>query len=101
KFFPIDLAMPLYHGSFGEDGCIQGLLESYSFPYTGLNVMGSAVAMDKVVSKAVFKSLGLPTAEYFYTRRIGWNENPKKRLDDIEKTLKYPMFIKPADIGST
>ena len=101
KFTPFDLAFPLFHGSFGEDGCIQGLFEIYNMAYTGLNVMGSAVAMDKVASKALFQSLEIPTANYFFTRRVGWNANPQKRLSDIEKVLKFPVFVKPADIGST
>ena len=101
KFVEIDLAMPLFHGSFGEDGCIQGLFETLQIPYTGFNVMGSAVAMDKVISKTLFQSLGIPTANYFFTRRIGWNEDRQKRLNDIKKALKFPLFVKPADIGST
>ncbi|MBI4097992.1 MAG: D-alanine--D-alanine ligase [Candidatus Levybacteria bacterium] len=101
KFQPIDLAFPLFHGSFGEDGCIQGVFETLGLPYTGFNVMGSSVAMDKVISKALFQRLGIPTANYFFTRRVGWNTDPKKRLNDIEKALKFPLFVKPADIGST
>jgi D-alanine-D-alanine ligase len=101
KFHPIEVAFPIFHGAFGEDGCIQGVFESFQIPYVGFNVMASAVAMDKVVSKAVFKSLGLSIGAYFVISRLDWNEDPKNCLNQIKKELKFPLFIKPADTGST
>ncbi len=101
KFTPLDLAFPLFHGAFGEDGCIQGVFETFQIPYVGFNVMGSAVAMDKVIAKAVFQSLGLNVGRYFAITRLDWNADSKKCLADIQKNLKYPLFVKPADTGST
>lgn len=99
KFISIDLAFLLFHGSFGEDGCVQGLFETYQIPYTGFNVLGSSVAMDKVISKYVFKSLGFSVANFFVINRTDWINNPKDCLKNIK--LKFPLFVKPADIGST
>lgn len=101
KFTPLDIAMPLFHGSFGEDGAIQGAFETIGLPYTGLNVMGAALAMDKVISKALFTSLDLPVAKFTTIRRLDWWGDPKACLALVKKELKYPVFIKPADIGST
>lgn len=99
KFINIDLAFPLFHGSFGEDGCIQGIFETYQIPYTGFNVLGSSIAMDKVISKHLFKSLDFNVAKYVSINRTDWINNPKKCLKSIK--LKFPVFVKPADIGST
>lgn len=105
KFIPgftaIDVALPLFHGSFGEDGCIQGMLEIYQIPYVGFNVLGSSVAMDKTISKYVFKSLGFEVAEFISVGRNDWIENPKKVLKEAQDNLQFPMVVKPADIGST
>ncbi len=101
KFKPLDLAFPLFHGSFGEDGCIQGLFEMFQIPYVGLGVMGSSLAMDKVTSKALFKELGFSTAQYTYFSRFQWVRDSKKVLEQIQKTLKFPMVVKPATLGST
>lgn len=100
KFTPLDIAFPLFHGAFGEDGAIQGMFEIINLPYTGFNVTGSATAMDKVISKSVFQSLGLPVGKYIYFTRNQWLENPKQCLK-ICQNLKYPLFVKPADGGST
>lgn len=101
KFIPIDVAFLALHGSFGEDGCIQGIFETYQIPYTGFNVTGSAVGMDKVTSKAVFKELGLPVGKYFLVKRSDWIKDSKKILESAQKQLKFPMFVKPATIGSS
>lgn len=101
NFTVFDVALLSFHGSFGEDGCMQGLLEMYQIPYTGFNVMASAVAMDKVVSKAVFQNLQLPIGKYLSFPRVDWVNNPKKILKEITKSLNYPLFIKPATIGSS
>ena len=101
KFEPIDVAFPLFHGSFGEDGCIQGVFEIYGIPYVGLDVTGSAVAMDKIMSKALFKELGFETGKYTWVSRNDWIENPKSCIKEIESSLKFPMFVKPATGGSS
>lgn len=101
KFEQIDIAFPIFHGSFGEDGCIQGMFEIYGIPYVGLNVLGSAVAMDKVLSKALFKELHLNVADYTYIGRSSWIDNPKRCLKEIKNVLKFPMFVKPSNIGSS
>ncbi|MDO8429157.1 MAG: D-alanine--D-alanine ligase family protein [Candidatus Daviesbacteria bacterium] len=101
KFTPIDIAMPLFHGSFGEDGCIQGVFETYQIPYTGLNVIGSAIAMDKVASKYLFKGLGFKVADWVAVKRNDWNLDQAKVLKEIQESLKYPVFVKPATIGSS
>lgn len=101
KYIPVDLALPLFHGSFGEDGCIQGVFESFQIPYTGFNVIGSAVSMDKVISKYVFGSLGLRIGKFVAINRNEWINNPEKCIAMVGKSLKFPVFVKPADIGST
>lgn len=101
KIIPLDVAFLAFHGSFGEDGCVQGLLEMYQIPYTGFNVTSSAVAMDKVVSKALFKELGLPVCEYIEVKRIDWLKDAKRCLKEVTDKLKFPLFVKPATIGSS
>lgn len=101
KFQEINLAFPLFHGTFGEDGAIQGLFEMYRLPYVGLNVTGSAVAMDKVMSKALFKELGLPVAKYTSVNRTAWIKDTKRCIREIQNMVKFPMFVKPATLGSS
>lgn len=101
KFMPLDLAFPLFHGSFGEDGCIQGVFEIYGIPYVGLDVTASAVSMDKIMSKALFKELGLNIGKYSWFARKDWNENSGKILKQLQSDLKFPMFVKPATGGSS
>ncbi len=100
-FTPLDLAFPLFHGSFGEDGSFQGLMEMCQIPYSGFNVLGGVVSMDKEISKAFFQSLGFLTAKGVSVQRNDWNQNSKKILKDITSQIKFPVFVKPADIGST
>lgn len=101
RFIPIDVAFPLFHGSFGEDGCIQGIFEIYQIPYVGFNVLGSAVSMDKDISKALFKYLGLNIGNSLTIIRNDWIQDSKKQINFIKDNLKFPVFVKPADIGST
>lgn len=101
KFEPIDVAFPLFHGSFGEDGCIQGVFELYGIPYTGLDVTGSAMAMDKVMSKALFKELGFNVGKYSWFNRRDWIKDNGKILKQIQSDIKFPMFVKPGTGGSS
>lgn len=100
-FTPLDLAFPLFHGSFGEDGSFQGLMEMNQIPYVGFNVLGAAISMDKEASKYVFQGLGFQVAKGLAIQRNDWNSDSKKILKSITSQIKFPVFIKPADIGST
>jgi D-alanine-D-alanine ligase len=97
----VDVIFPVLHGTFGEDGTIQGLLELADIPYVGAGVLGSAAGMDKDVMKALFRSAGLPIVKHITILRGDWDESPKKTEEKIESTLKYPMFVKPANLGSS
>ncbi len=101
QFTPFDIAFPIFHGSFGEDGAIQGLFEMYQIPYVGLGVTGSAIAMDKVAAKAVFAQLGLPIGKFYQIRRLDWIDDQSKCLKQIKANLKFPMFVKPSTGGSS
>jgi D-alanine-D-alanine ligase len=90
---PIDLAFIALHGTYGEDGCIQGLLEYFKIPYTGAGVMGSALAYDKLKSKEILKFHGIPTAEY----EVFYKNSGKK----ICRTLNLPVVVKPTNQGSS
>lgn len=101
KFEPIEIAFPLFHGTFGEDGAIQGVFEIYSIPYVGFDVTASAVSMDKIISKALFKELGFNIGKYTWITRKDWIKDPEKCLKEIKKSLNFPMFVKPATLGSS
>lgn len=96
----LDCAILALHGMNGEDGTVQGLMELADIPYSSAGVTGSAVGMDKIVMKAVFQSMGLPVLEGKYYYRSEWNEAPEKLLDEMEQ-LGYPLFVKPANLGSS
>jgi D-alanine-D-alanine ligase len=89
------------HGTFGEDGTIQGLLELADIPYVGAGVLGSAAGMDKDIMKALFRNAGLPIVKHVTILRGRWEDDPKKVEKLIEKSLKYPVFVKPANLGSS
>jgi len=97
----IDLVFPVLHGTFGEDGTIQGLLELADIPYVGSGVLGSAAGMDKDVMKKLFAFSGLPQTPHVTLLRSEWKADPKKCQRTIEKTLQYPLFVKPANLGSS
>ena len=96
-----DVIFPVLHGPFGEDGTIQGLFEIAGLPYVGCGVTGSAVGMDKILMKAMFASAGLPQLPYFALTRHELERNAEQVLNRIEAYLPYPMFIKPANLGSS
>jgi D-alanine-D-alanine ligase len=98
---PIDVVFPVLHGTFGEDGTIQGLLELADIPYVGAGVLGSSVGMDKVVQKQLLRQAGIPvtTAIWFTARE--YRTQRSSCLAAIEGTLTYPVFVKPANAGSS
>lgn len=97
----IDLAFPAIHGTGGEDGKLQGILEHLDIPYVGCDVRAAALTMDKIVTKEVLKASGIPTVagEWFYAHH--WIHNKEVILDAIEEALGYPVIVKPADVGSS
>lgn len=97
----LDVIFPVLHGPFGEDGTVQGLLELAGLPYVGAGVTGSSVAMDKVVFKDVMKARGLPIVKHLFFKRKRWEDEPEAVLDQIEAQLGYPVFTKPANLGSS
>lgn len=101
NFTPIDIAFPVFHGSYGEDGSIQGLFEAHRVPYIGFGVAGSSIGMDKILSKYLFKSLDLPIIDFIEVKRSDWLSNPKKIIEGLKKSFEFPMFVKPANLGSS
>lgn len=97
----VDVIFPVLHGTFGEDGTIQGLLELADIPYVGAGVLGSAAGMDKDVMKRLFAAAGLPIVKHVTVLRSEWEGDEKATRKRIEKALKYPMFVKPANLGSS
>jgi len=97
----LDVIFPMLHGPYGEDGTIQGLLELANVPYVGAGVLASAVGMDKGVMKLVFAARGLPVCPYRVVLRHEWEADPAKVTGELEQGLKYPMFVKPANLGSS
>ncbi|QYR21201.1 D-alanine--D-alanine ligase [Paenibacillus sp. sptzw28] len=98
---PIDVVFPLLHGTFGEDGTIQGMLEMAGIPYVGAGVLASAVGMDKIMMKKVFAQEGLPQCVFRYFNRTQWEKDPAFFIMEIEVALGYPCFVKPANLGSS
>jgi D-alanine-D-alanine ligase len=97
----VDVIFPVLHGTFGEDGTIQGLLELADIPYVGAGVLGSAAGMDKDIMKALFRAAELPIVKHVTVLRGDWESSPKKIQKLVESKLKYPMFVKPANLGSS
>ncbi len=97
----IDVIFPVLHGTFGEDGTIQGLFELADIAYVGSGVLGSAAGMDKAAMKQLFAAANLPQTPYLAMLRSEWRANPKAATKKIEAALKYPLFVKPANLGSS
>src|SRR6202140_1816130 len=97
----VDVIFPVLHGTFGEDGTIQGLLELADIPYVGAGVLGSAAGMDKDVMKSLFLANGLPIVKHVTVLRSAWEKEPKKVEKLVGSRLKYPVFVKPANLGSS
>lgn len=97
----LDVIFPVLHGTFGEDGTVQGLFELADIAYVGSGVLGSSAAMDKDAMKRMFASAGLPQTPYIAVLRGQWRAEPKQVRKQIETALKYPLFVKPANLGSS
>jgi D-alanine-D-alanine ligase len=97
----LDVIFPVLHGPYGEDGTIQGLLELANVPYVGAGVLASAVGMDKGMMKVVFAAHGLPVCPYTVVRKSDWIKNRASVIETIERQLGYPVFVKPANLGSS
>ncbi|MFC6646073.1 D-alanine--D-alanine ligase family protein [Granulicella cerasi] len=97
----LDVVFPVLHGTFGEDGTIQGLFELAGTAYVGSGVLGSSVGMDKDAMKRMFVAAGLPVTPWVTLLRSEWKASPKKCIKLIEESLEYPLFVKPANLGSS
>ncbi|MFP4229314.1 MAG: D-alanine--D-alanine ligase family protein [Salinivenus sp.] len=98
---PIDVMLLGLHGGAGEDGGLQGLCETFNVPYTGTGVFGSALGMDKVMSKRVCREAGIPVVDFVALREREWAYNEEKGLNRCEDEIGYPMIVKPARCGSS
>lgn len=96
-----DVIFPLLHGTNGEDGTVQGLLEVLNLPYVGNGVLASSAGMDKVVMKQLFEHAGLKQVPYVYFIRKEWNKSQDALIAKMEEELTWPMFVKPANLGSS
>jgi D-alanine-D-alanine ligase len=97
----VDVVFPVLHGTYGEDGTVQGLLELAGLPYVGSGVTGSAVGMDKDMAKRLFLQEGLPVGDFIVVLRSEWEASRSKVLKTIQKKLRFPIFVKPAALGSS
>src|SRR3954471_5738673 len=97
----VDVIFPVLHGTFGEDGTIQGLLELADIPYVGAGVLGSAAGMDKDIMKSLFIAAGIPIVKHVTTLRSAWEKDSRKVEKLVSTKLKYPVFVKPANLGSS
>jgi len=98
---PLDAVFPVLHGTYGEDGTIQGLLEMAAAPFVGCGTLASACGMDKVTMKALFRDAGLPICDYTWFLRSEWEANSEKLLRRVAKEIGFPCFVKPANLGSS
>jgi len=98
---PLDVVFPVIHGTYGEDGTLQGLLEMASIPYVGAGVLGSAVGMDKIAQKQILERTKFPVVKYVYFPTSEYAATPRRIVNAIERSLQYPVFVKPANTGSS
>ncbi len=97
----VDVIFPVLHGTFGEDGTVQGLLELAEVPYVGAGVLGSAAGMDKDIMKKLFRDAGLPVVPWLVVLRSEWEKEPARLARRIAREIRYPLFVKPANLGSS
>lgn len=98
---PLDVVFPVLHGTYGEDGTLQGLLEMAGVPYVGCGVLASSCGMDKVTMKALFHEAGLPICRYTWFLRSEWDRNANAILKRVARSIGFPSFVKPANLGSS
>lgn len=98
---PLDCVFPVLHGTFGEDGTIQGLFEMADIPYVGCGVLASSCGMDKAFMKTLFRDAGLPICDYVWFLRDEWEKHREQTLQQVETKLGFPCFVKPANLGSS
>jgi len=101
KKIEIDIAFSTIHGTYGEDGKIQGIFEMLNIPYVGADVTSSALGMDKVLMKEIFKTNDLPIVNHLWIKRDEWENKKDEIIKSIEEKIKYPLFVKPANLGSS
>ncbi len=97
----LDVIFPVMHGTYGEDGSLQGLLDMANIPYVGCGVLGAALGMDKEKMKMIFQTAGLPIVDYLVFKRNEWERAPEDILARVEQRVGYPNFVKPANLGSS
>ncbi len=97
----LDVIFPVLHGTYGEDGTLQGLLEMASIAYVGCGVLASSCGMDKVTMKALFRDAGLPICRYLWFTRNEWEREPESVVRRVSREIKFPCFVKPANLGSS
>jgi len=97
----VDVIFPILHGTFGEDGTVQGLLELADIPYVGAGVLGSAAGMDKDVMKRLFRDAGLPVVPWIVVLRSEWEQAPRRVAQRLKREIGFPLFVKPANLGSS
>ncbi len=101
KSIIIDIAFPAFHGTYGEDGTVQGLFEMIGIPYVGCGVSASSIAMDKALTKIVIQNAGVPVTKFVSFTKNEWVENQQSVNKQISSQLKYPLFVKPVHLGSS
>lgn len=101
KSLGVDVIFPVLHGTFGEDGTVQGLFELADIAYVGSGVLGSAAGMDKDVMKRLFSAARLPIPRHVTVLRSEWQQGPRRVQQRVERSLRYPLFVKPANLGSS
>jgi D-alanine-D-alanine ligase len=97
----VDVIFPVLHGTFGEDGTVQGLLELAGIPYVGAGVLGSAAGMDKDIMKRLFRDAGLPVVPWALVLRSEWEQQPERIVRRVRREIGFPLFVKPANLGSS
>ncbi|HEY0081695.1 MAG TPA: D-alanine--D-alanine ligase A, partial [Pyrinomonadaceae bacterium] len=98
---PVDVIFPVLHGTYGEDGTIQGLFEMADVPYVGCGVLASSCGMDKVAMKMLFREAGLPICKHIWFLRAEWEREREAVLRRVARQLGFPCFVKPANLGSS
>lgn len=101
RLIPVDVVFPILHGTFGEDGTVQGLLELAGLPYVGAGVLGSSLGMDKILMKTVLKQSGVPVGNFTWFLADDWQKQGESIKETVREAIGYPCFVKPANLGSS